>query len=66
MKKLKSVITLPMALVVCAGAACFVSILLWAPADAKDFLFGANGLVWAAVSYFLRSPSEQGQEDRLP
>jgi len=61
MKKLKAMLSVPMAVVVSVGAACFTAILLWAPESSKDILFGANGLVFSLVSYFLRSPAQRAE-----
>jgi hypothetical protein len=46
----------PFAAVLITGGICFTAIVLWGPPDIKVQLVGANGIVWAAVAYFLESP----------
>ena len=54
MKKFK-LITMPMAIVLASGAACFAAIALWAPPEVHEGLFGINGLVWTIAAAYLKS-----------
>lgn len=45
-----------MAAVIISGGVCFMCIAIFASPETHTLLFGANGLLWTVVSYFLRSP----------
>lgn len=56
MDRLKQYLTLPMAIVLVGGGVCFVLLLRFVPRDTLEWALGANGLVWAALALFARSP----------
>lgn len=58
MSKLKEWMTWPIAAVVIVGGLIFGAIVIFAPADARTELIGANGLLWTLVASYLRSPRE--------
>lgn len=49
----------PIVVLMMSGLASFVAIVLWAPADTRDFLFGAHGLFFTLLGYFIASPLEK-------
>lgn len=51
---LKTKISWQMAVVLIAGGAFFTAIMLFAPESSREWLFGANGLLWSLVGYRLR------------
>ena len=54
MNKLK--LSLPAAILLAVGGLCFTAIVLWATEDTKQWLLGANGLIWTIVGVFMQSP----------
>lgn len=56
MDRLKQYLTLPMAIVIVGGGLCFVGLLAVVPRDTLQWALGANGLVWALIALFARSP----------
>jgi hypothetical protein len=54
MDKIK--LSLPAAILLAVGGLCFTAIVLWATEDTKQWLLGANGLVWTVVGIFVQSP----------
>jgi hypothetical protein len=66
MEKLKSYITWPIVAVVAVVAASMVAIVLLAPPDVREWLIGANGIVAAIITYYMRSPREpESRLDRM-
>jgi hypothetical protein len=52
-------VTLPTAIVLAAGGACFTAISIWAPPEVREWLFGGNGLLWTVVAAFvLKRPGD--------
>lgn len=54
--KLRTFVTPSIAAVLIAGGVIFTVLALYAPADIRQELIGANGIVWTVVAYALRSP----------
>lgn len=62
LEKIKKLLTPPVAAVVIAGGLCFTAVAIWAPPETREWLFGANGLLWTVASLLLRlnAASEEG------
>jgi hypothetical protein len=52
----------PLVALVAIGAICFTLIALFAPADVRTALFGANGLIMALIAATLRSPLDEDDD----
>jgi hypothetical protein len=63
MEKLKAYITWPIVALASVALAAMVAIVLLAPADVREWLLGANGLLAMVIAYYMRSPREP--ESRL-
>lgn len=57
MQKIKEALTWQMVAVLIAGGVMFIAIAIWAPSDTRQWLFGANGLLWTLVTAFIRRGS---------
>lgn len=53
----------PIVVLVAIGALAFTLIALFAPADTREALFGANGLVMAILGLMMRSPLADDSSD---
>jgi membrane associated rhomboid family serine protease len=56
LEALSRAFTWPFVALLIAGGAMFTAIVFYAPADSRELLLGANGLVATIVGYVLRSP----------
>lgn len=66
MEKLSKILTWPLVALLVGGGAIFAVIAILAPPDARELLFGANGLAMAVIGYLMRSPRQPLDPGRLP
>jgi membrane associated rhomboid family serine protease len=51
-------LTWPFVALIIGGGLIFAAIVFWAPADSRELLLGANGLLATIAGYVLRSPRD--------